>query len=254
MAAEMFARIEVGQPAYRLVYAAFEKQIVDGHLRVGDELPAETVLAEQFGVNRSTVREAIRLLEESGLVRRKSPRRLEICLPEMPELASRASRALRLHQVTFRELWEVSIAVEPISARFAALRISAPEIALLQANLEEMDAKIQDLEAVVRLDIAFHNLIARAADNRALEMVREPISILFLPAGRAILPRLRTQERINYAHRMILKGLVEHDPEVAETWMRKHIDDLRRGFERTKLDVNEPLDKYDAYQPAKTTK
>ena len=55
-------------PAYRLVYDAIEGQILSGRLRVGDPLPPEVQLAGQFGVNRSTVREGIRLLEQSGLV------------------------------------------------------------------------------------------------------------------------------------------------------------------------------------------
>jgi len=66
MHARDFTRIERA-PAYKLVYDAIEKQIFAGRLKVGDPLPAETTLAEQFGVNRSTVREGIRLLEQSGL-------------------------------------------------------------------------------------------------------------------------------------------------------------------------------------------
>ena len=88
-----FPRIERA-PAYRLVYDAIEKQIFAGTLRVGDPLPAETLLAEQFGVNRSTVREGIRLLEQSGLVEREGAKRPRIAIPHYLELASSASRAL----------------------------------------------------------------------------------------------------------------------------------------------------------------
>ena len=62
-----FSRLERA-PAYRLVYDAIEKQIFTGTLKVGDPLPAETLLAEQFGVNRSTVREGIRLLVIGGAI------------------------------------------------------------------------------------------------------------------------------------------------------------------------------------------
>ena len=67
----------------------------------------------QFGVNRSTVREGIRLLEQSGLVSREPSRRLSVAVPHYHRLATRMTRALILQQVTFRELWHTSRALEP---------------------------------------------------------------------------------------------------------------------------------------------
>lgn len=66
----MFDRV-TAIPAYRIVYEAIEKQILSGRLDAGDQLPTETDLAEQFGLARHTVREGLRLLEDSGLVRRE---------------------------------------------------------------------------------------------------------------------------------------------------------------------------------------
>ncbi|MBV8854374.1 MAG: winged helix-turn-helix transcriptional regulator [Sinobacteraceae bacterium] len=60
------------EPAYRKVAAAIEQRILDRSLREGERLPPELELARQFGVNRSTVREALRELESNGLVMRKS--------------------------------------------------------------------------------------------------------------------------------------------------------------------------------------
>ena len=95
MHARDFTRIERA-PAYKLVYDAIEKQIFAGRLKVGDPLPAETTLAEQFGVNRSTVREGIRLLEQSGLVERQGGKRPRISIPHYLELASSANYGRRL--------------------------------------------------------------------------------------------------------------------------------------------------------------
>jgi DNA-binding FadR family transcriptional regulator len=64
-----FARLERA-PAYKNVSEAILKDIIDGRLTVGNRLPSEQKLAEQFGVHRSTVREGIRLLEETGVLRR----------------------------------------------------------------------------------------------------------------------------------------------------------------------------------------
>jgi DNA-binding FadR family transcriptional regulator len=235
-----FKKIDAA-PVYRLVSEAIERQIVSGVLKPGDLLPTETQLADQFGINRSSVREGIRLLEETGLVRRRSGKRLEITLPPIPDTATRATRVLRLHEVTFRELWEASTALEPVAARYAAGRITPAETDLLAANIAAMEAASDDPDEVVRLDMAFHDIIGQATRNRALMMAREPVVQLFMPAGRAILPRLRTQSRIVQAHRAILAALAAHDAAEAEGWMLRHMQDFRRGFERTGLDLDKPL-------------
>lgn len=236
-----FKRLDV-LPAYRLVCDAVEREIVAGRLRQGDKLPTESALAQQFGVNRSTVREGIRLLEQSGLVRREGGKRLHVSLPHARELATRASRALVMHQVTFRELWEAAIEIEPITVGLAVGRCGADEIASLESTILQMESSGDDIDRFVRLDISFHDLIAKASRNRVLQLAREPLSLLFLPAGRAILPRLRTQKRVIDAHRVIAAALASGDRAEAERWMRRHMEDFRRGYERTGLDLDKPLD------------
>jgi GntR family transcriptional regulator, transcriptional repressor for pyruvate dehydrogenase complex len=70
-----FDQIQI-EPAYRKVAAAISGRILDRTLREGDRLPPETELARQFGVNRSTVREALRELESNGLVTRRAGSKL----------------------------------------------------------------------------------------------------------------------------------------------------------------------------------
>lgn len=237
-------------PAYRLVYDAIEGQILSGRLRVGDPLPPETLLAGQFGVNRSTVREGIRLLEQSGLVARDGGKRPRISSPHFLDLASSASRALILHSVTFRELWDASMIVEPAIAEKAARGISAEMLAIAEASIAQMSAAVTaieagepaDVDAFVMLDRDFHEILADAAGNRVLALAHEPVTSLFIPAGRLILPRLKTYRRVLDAHRYILKCVAEHDAAGAMTWMRKHMDDFRRAYELTNLSLDASLD------------
>src|SRR5262245_45244016 len=105
---EKFRRIS-STPAYRLVAEAIEQQILAGRIRPGEPIGTEAELVKQFGVNRSTVREGIRLLEHDGLVRRESNRRLSVGLPHYEQLATRSTRALVLGEVTFRELYEAAM-------------------------------------------------------------------------------------------------------------------------------------------------
>jgi GntR family transcriptional regulator, transcriptional repressor for pyruvate dehydrogenase complex len=244
-----FSRIERA-PAYRLVYEAIEREIFEGRLRVGDPLPAELHLAEQLGVNRSTVREGIRQLEQSGLVERNGGKRPRISTPHYLELASSASRALILHSVTFRELWDASMVLEPSIAERAATTIDDAGLAELSANLESMDQTVAEIESgapadvlkFVGLDRAFHEILAKAAGNRVLALAHEPVTSLFIPAGQIILPRLKTYRRVFDAHRYIFDCLRARDHAGARTWMHKHMDDFRRAYEMTEMSLDTPLD------------
>jgi GntR family transcriptional regulator, transcriptional repressor for pyruvate dehydrogenase complex len=237
-------------PAYRLVYEVIEREIFEGRLRLGDPLPAELQLAEQLGVNRSTVREGIRLLEQSGLVERNGGKRPRISTPHYLELASSASRALILHSVTFRELWDASMVLEPSIAERAATKIDDGGLAELSANLESMDRAVAghesgapaDVLKFVELDRGFHEILAKAADNRVLMLAHEPVTSLFIPAGQIILPRLKTYRRVLDAHRYIFDCLRARDPAGARDWMHKHMDDFRRAYEMTQMSLDAPLD------------
>src|SRR5271155_2900271 len=125
---DLFERLD-DHPAYRQIANLIERRIVDRVLRTGDALPSETDLARQFGVNRSTVREAIRELEIHGLLGRgRGEKRLRVTRPEPRRVSSGVSRALALHDVTFLELWEAMMAIEPVAAQYAALRRSAAHL------------------------------------------------------------------------------------------------------------------------------
>ena len=236
-------------PTYRMVYDAVEREIMSGRLKIGDPLPTEMDLADQFAVNRSTVREGIRLLEQSGLIRRDGGKRPRISAPHYQTLASSASRALILHAVTFRELWEASMMIEPATAEFAARNITPEALERLADNIAAMEVAIDildsgaslDVEPFVALDSAFHTILAEATRNRVLMLAHEPITNLFIPAGRLILPQLKTWRRVLDAHRRIYAFLEQHDADGAREWMRKHMDDFRRGYAMTDLDFDTPL-------------
>lgn len=243
------ARLERA-PTYRLVYDAIEREIVAGRLKIGDPLPTEMELADRFAVNRSTVREGIRLLEQGGLVTRDGGKRPRISAPRYRDLASAASRALVLHAVSFRELWEAAMLIEPATAELAARNATDADLDRLAANLAAMDAEVAaldaggtaDVEPFVALDRDFHEILAEATGNRVLMLAHEPVTLLFIPAGRIILPRLKTWRRVLDAHRLIYGFLRQRDAVGAREWMRKHMDDFRRGYALTGLDFETPLD------------
>ena len=240
--AEKFRRIH-STPAYQLVAEAIEKKILTGRIRPGEPIGTEAELVKQFGVNRSTVREGIRLLEHDGIIQRQSNRRLAVSLPHYERLASRTSRAMVLHEVTFRELYEASMALQMATIEGAVQRATPEMIAALEDNIECTAQVLGDAAAVAQLDSEFHAMIGRASGNRVLQLAREPSDLLVYPTTKMILSKVKEgPARLLEAHRMMLNAIRRGDAEAGRLWARRHLNDWRKGFERSGNDLDQPID------------
>jgi GntR family transcriptional regulator, transcriptional repressor for pyruvate dehydrogenase complex len=228
-------------PAYRILAEAIIEQILDGRLREGDQLPTEAKLCEMFGVNRSTVREGIRALEEAKLLRREHAKKMVISRPSDQDVGKQFERALILQEVGFQEIWESMTIFEPPMAGLAAQRGDASGVERLEANLRATESALQEGRSVVELDIEFHAMIASMSANRALILAREPISRLFYPYFQVVMTRVPTAgERLLKAHRVIVDSIRKGNAAEAQEWMRKHVQDFRRGARLAELDVGSP--------------
>lgn len=239
------------EPAYRSVARLIEAKILAGEWAMGAGLPSENALADSLGVNRSTLRESIRVLEETGLLRRRlGGKQLFVSAPREADIAARVTAALVLQEITFLELWEGMHCLEPALAEAAGSRIVPEELATLRENLARTRDALDDRARLVELDIQFHNVVARASRNRALQLCREPISQLFYPAFLQVFSRLNAGERLLYAHEQIVAALEARNAADARTWMDKHITDFRRGYELANLDIGGPVRWPETARPA----
>jgi DNA-binding FadR family transcriptional regulator len=240
--AEKFRRIH-STPAYQLVAEAIENRILSGGIRPGEPIGTEAELVKQFGVNRSTVREGIRLLEHDGIIQRQSNRRLAVSLPHYERLASRTTRAMVLHEVTFRELYEAAMALQMATIEGAALRATPDMVAAMAENIERTAQVLGDPAAVAALDSEFHALIGKASANRVLQLAREPSDLLVYPTTKLILSSVKEgAARLLEAHRMLLDAIRRGDVEAGRLWARRHLNDWRKGFERSGNDLDRPID------------
>ena len=140
------------EPAYRKVAVAIGERILSRALREGERLPSEIELARQFGVNRSTVREALRELQSRGLVQRRPGSKLmSVSRPHHEAVAAGVSDALLLHDVTVRDVWEALTILEPPLAQAAARTRSAADLAGVTAAADAFGAaRIDAPQAVQR--------------------------------------------------------------------------------------------------------
>jgi DNA-binding FadR family transcriptional regulator len=230
------------EPGYKRVARMIEEQIVAGRLKAGQLLPTEGDLAEQLGVHRSTIREGIRALENAGLVRRAAAKRLEIAAPETAAISSVVARALGLRKVSFFELWEMQMELEPFAAKLAAVRINPELKEALAKNLARLRENLHDDHYVQRNDTDFHSLIAEAAQNAALSLSAAPIGALLFSATETLYANVsQARHRLLAAHEAISAAVTAGQPEEAERWMRRHILDFRRGYDLAGFDIHAPI-------------
>ena len=240
----MFEQIEI-EPAYRKVAAALSARILDRTLAAGDRLPSETELARQFGVNRSTVREALRELQNSGLLgRQRGTRLMGVRRPEQAEVAGSVSRALTLHDVTYLNVWEALTILEPSLAETAAQRRQDSDIqALGRACIPHSNHQVSlDTRTLVERVGAFFRCMAQATHNTALVFAQEPLIQLLEPSLVVMIGRVpQAPVRIAEAQGYLLKAITASNAEEARSWMAKHIRDFRRGYELAGISMESPV-------------
>jgi DNA-binding FadR family transcriptional regulator len=227
-----FAQILI-EPAYRKVAAAIGARILGRTLREGQRLPSETELARQFGVNRSTVREALRELESRGLVQRRPGSKLmSVSRPHRDTVAAGVSDALLLHDVTVRDLWRrhhLRAADQwPRHAHRGDQRIVASI---------EPSAAARGYRAGGECHGGSVSPHRQATHNPVLQLAQEP-RCAAEPSLRVMIGKVpQAPSRIATAHRHLLEALRARDEATAESWMARHIRDFKRGYELAGIDL-----------------
>ena len=200
--------------------------IAAGRIKPGDRLPPERELAELFKASRNSVRDAIRVLEQMGLIESRQGDGTYVRSVSAEELAEPLALMLLQSRTQMRELWEVRRVLEPALAEFAAERITEEELDELEAILEAQRRKVETGFLALEEDTAFHYGIAEAARNTVmLRAVDTLVDLLRQSRERS----LQQHDRPAYSlagHRRILAALRRRDPEGARAEMLRHLGDM----------------------------
>lgn len=158
------------------VAEAIKAWVVEQRLQPGDRLPSEPELIERFGMAKSTIREAMRLLEAQGLVRTRTGPGGGSFVHEVSRARAQAllGNYFYFKDLTIRDIYQLRRALEPELAASLAGKLSEDVLARLEANIHAYDAPARTLEEERRQHIdslRFHAILAEAAENHLLGFI-----------------------------------------------------------------------------------
>ncbi|MGW9414827.1 FadR/GntR family transcriptional regulator [Arthrobacter cupressi] len=218
---------------HELVLEWIEKQFSDGKLLLGGRLPAERALAEQLRVSRTSVREAIRILEAMGVVRAGVGSGKDAGTVVIADPAAALGSALRLHAATrhlpVADIVETRVLLE--SWAVSRARPGSPALAEAAVLLDEMDAA-PGTEDFLALDVRFHLALAEAAGNvvvsAMMASLREAIEGYAAELTKNLPDWDATARRLRAEHRAILTAVNAGDGGKAAALVGAHIEGYYR--------------------------
>ncbi len=206
-----------------------KEMIADGRLKPNQKLPTEQELCKAFSVGRTTVREALMALTALGLVKRNKHNSY------VTDVAEHPLREFYLQLMTdhydVSQLYEARLMLEGL---VASQRVSEEQLQQLEALNRQMQSN--DVEEYIRADIAYHNLIMLAADNRVLYEMYQVIRLLLEKSQREIAQQEEVRATSRAQHREIWEALKKRDGDAAMSRMNQHIRsmiELRKKYVET---------------------
>jgi DNA-binding FadR family transcriptional regulator len=214
-----------------MVAAHLRRQIVLGELKEGDQLPSESVLMEEFGVSRPTLREAFRILEAEGAitVRRGVRGGARVQVPDIEVAARHAGLLLQYRGALLSDVYDVRAILEPAAARMAAKRQTAADLDRLQEVLDRQRDSVDDPGRAFAADAEFHRLIVELSGSETLQVLAGMVTNIIREGDRSYAESHdweHEQELAKIAfraHTRLLELIRKRSGEEAEELWRKHL-------------------------------
>jgi GntR family transcriptional repressor for pyruvate dehydrogenase complex len=226
---------------------ALSKQIADQiedliyqeRLLPGDKLPSVEALAEQFGVSRTAVRDAVQSLGSRGLLVSVHGRGTFVAEADPGMIAEAFRLALRHDVVSMRNLHQFREVFEPQIAALAAVSATPEDIALLADAFRVMDKNIGSPETYAQGDLQFHQTLAAATQNEIFRVLVFLVVDLLQETRQLILQSAGSAQRAQKHHGDILSAVRQHDPAAARQAMNEHMAQIGGELIRAGIELRE---------------
>jgi DNA-binding FadR family transcriptional regulator len=222
--------------AFEEICERIREQLALGVLKPGDKLPPERELAQQLGVSRNVLREALRSLEMAGILKLQKGVKGGAFIKEGD--TSRMNEVMRdmlsLGTISVRELSEARINVIDLVVRLACVNARPRDFEALEANIERTDIATQEGRLLDRVECSreFYKLLAESTGNKVIAMIVNSVTEIHMrfvyakvASSGAATPRLTDKRR------QFLSALRARDVAAATRLMRIHLESVQRMLE-----------------------
>jgi DNA-binding FadR family transcriptional regulator len=215
---------------YIQIYNQVLSQIQSGTFKIGDKLPTERELCEQFNVSRAPIRQALSALELNGYIYSRQGE--GVYVKSSQSAVENMQSDIILEAVSPEDIVEARMAIEPIIVKLAALRATEEDIKGLRTTINKMEEETKEGVYVPETDETLHNQIAAASQNELFIKFMSDISNAMKQQEMWKFIRDRTVTRPDYRdtnfkeHQMLIKAIEEHDEKAAVKLMTAHMNNL----------------------------
>ncbi len=223
---------------YEDVVQQLQSLISSGRLEPGDQLPSERALADQLAVSRTSVREALRILEARGMVEARPGHGLFVRGRRTEEIVSILAAYLVRERESFLEVLDVREALERKAAERAAVLATSKDLESIKAALVMMQEEVLEGRIPIESDTAFHRALGAASRNEVLSQILDTVLGLMSQRRREILSEDYGGILMLHQHVNIYRAIKNRDSAAAADLTSAHLRELgnvsrpRSGYPR----------------------
>jgi GntR family transcriptional repressor for pyruvate dehydrogenase complex len=214
---------------YTSILNEIESKIKAGVLAENDKLPSERLLAETYGVSRTVVREALKILQEKGLVVMITGRGNFITLPKEKDLIDRFETAIDNSSISQKDIIEAREIIEIAISQRVISRVEEEDIVKLKKIYEEMNSHFGNSEYYAKLDAEFHLQLAGCTRNNALKLITSTLNNVTDRSN--ILNDLKMRKSSHKEHLAIIKAIEGRDTSRLEEAIIQHIQCFQKHLQ-----------------------
>lgn len=212
------------------------ERILDGQLKPGELLPDENTLCDEFGVSRTAVREAVKMLVAKGFLevrQRIGTRVLDVRHWQMLDRdVLMWHQSITVDNARLVSLMELRQSIEPDAAYYAAARRNDTQLAAILDACNQMDAHTAENSEYVLSDARFHIAVLHAANNLYLDSLENAIFAGLMLSIRITNPDEKRNRKSVPLHRAVAEAIEAQDPDAARERMKEHLADSARRLSK----------------------
>ena len=213
---------------YEDVVHQLQSLISSGRLEPGDQLPSERALADQLAVSRTSVREALRILEARGMLEARPGQGLFVRGRRTEEIVNVLAGYLVRERESFLEVLDVREALERKAAERAAVLSTQQDQEALKATVVTMQEEVLEGKTPLESDTEFHRALARASRNEVLRQMLDTVMGLMASRRVEVLTEPHATLLMLHQHVNIYRAIKGRDPRLAGELVSSHLRDLGR--------------------------